>query len=84
MRSRADFPEPPQPVIALVPKMGPVGKHGVAVSAKPVGVREAAIAGCQKPFAVTPSKLPLCRADPHSAVQAVGLPVLVRGAGPVA
>ena len=64
--------------------MGPVRKHGVAVSAKPVGVRDAAIAGCQKPLAVTPRKLPMCLADSHSAVQAFRLAVLVRGAGSVA
>ena len=82
--SRADFPEPLQTVVALVPKVSPVGKHGVAVSAKPIGVQYAAIAGCQKSLAVAARKLPLCRANRHPAVQAVGLAVLVRSAGPVA
>ena len=82
--SRADFPEPTQTVVALVPKVGTVGKHGIAESAKPIGVRYAAIAGRHKPLAVTPRKLSLCRAHSHPAVQAVGLAVLVRGAGPVA
>ena len=77
--SRADFPEPPQTVVALVQKMGPVGKCGVAVLAKPVGVRDAAIDGCQKPLAVTPIKLPWCRADSHPVEQAVGLAVLFFG-----
>ena len=83
-RSHVDFPEPPQTVVAVVPNMGPVGKLGDAVLAEPVGVPDAAVAGCQKPLVVTPRKLPLCRADSHSAVQAVHSAVLVRGAGPVA
>ena len=45
--------------------------HGVAVSAKPIGVRYAASAGFQETLALTPTKLPLCRAYPHPAVQAV-------------
>ena len=83
-RSRADFPEPPQTVHALVPKAGSVWMHGVAVSAKPIGVRYAAIAGRQKELAVNPRKLQLCHATSHPAVQAVGRAVLVPGAGPVA
>ena len=83
-RSHADFPEPPQTVVALAPNVGLVRKHGVVVSAGPICVRHVAIAGCQKSLAVTPRKFPLCAADSHPAVQAVGLAVLVRGAGSVA
>ena len=83
-RSRGDFPEPPQTVVALVQNVGPFGKHSVAVSVKPIGVRYTAITGCQQPLTVTPRKLPLCRADSHPAVQVSGLAALVRGAGPVA
>ena len=62
-----------QTVAALVPKVSPVGKHGVVVvSAKPIGVRYAAIAGYQKSLAVTTTKLPLGRANSHPAVQTGG------------
>ena len=47
-------------------------------------MRHAAIAGCQETLAVTPRKLPLCRAISYPAIQAVGWAVLVRGTGPVA
>ena len=77
------FSEPSQTVVAFVPNVGSVGKHRVAVSAEPIRVRDAAIAGCLKPLALTPRELPLCNTDSRPAVQAVGLAVLVRGAGPV-
>ena len=82
--SRADFSESPQTVVALAPEVGPLEKHGVALSAKPIGVGYAAIVGCQKPLVFTPRKLLLSRAYAHPAVLAVGLEVLVRRAGPVA
>ena len=40
--------------------------------------------GCQETLAAAPQRLPLCLANSHLAVQAVGLAVLVRVAGPVA
>ena len=73
-------------VYALVLKMGPIGKHDVAVSAKPIGVRYAAIDdidGGQQPLAITRRKLPYCGTNSYPAVQAVGLAVPVQGAGPV-
>ena len=79
--SRADFPELSKAVVGLVPNVAP---HGIAVSAKPIGVRYTAIAGCPKPLALTPKKLPWGLANSHPAAHAVGLAVVVRGAGPVA
>ena len=70
--------------MAVVLKVGSVGKDRGAVAAKPICVRDAAVAGRQKTLAATPRELPLCSASSHPAVQTVGLAALVRSAGCVA
>ena len=52
----------------------------MAVSATPIIMSYAAIAGCQEPLVVTvtPRKLPLRRANSHPVVQAVGFAGLVQ------
>ena len=83
-RARADLPKLPQTVVALVPKMGSVGKHRGAVAAKPFCARNAAVFVHQESLAVVPRKFPLYSTNSHPAVQAVGLAVLIRRARPVA
>ena len=83
-RAHADLPKLPRIIVALVPKVGSVGKHRGVVAAKPICVRKAAIAGRQETLAVTPRKFPLCNTNSHPAVQTVGLAVLIRSAGAVA
>ena len=83
-RARADLPKPPQTVVALVPKVGSVGKHRGAVAANPFCGRNAAVTGRQESLAVVPRKFPLCSINSQPAVQAVGLAVLIRSARPVA
>ena len=46
-RARADLLKPPQTVVALVPKVGSVGKHRGAVAAEPFCVTNAVVAGRQ-------------------------------------
>ena len=75
------LPKPPQTVVALVPKVGSVGKHRSAVAAKPFCARNAAVTGRQVTFAITPRKFPLCSTNSHPAVQTFILAVLVRSAG---
>ena len=48
--TRADLPKLPQTVVALVPKVGSVGKHRRAVVVKPIRERNAAVAGLQVTF----------------------------------
>ena len=83
-RTRADLPKPPQLVVALVPKVGFVRMHRGAVSAKPVCLRNLAVAGRQDTLVVTPRKFSLCSTNSHPAVQTVGLAMLIRNADPVA
>ena len=82
-RTRADFSKPPQPIVALVPKVGSLGEHLVAVAAKPLRAWDTSVARRQKTFTAVPGKLMLCRTNAHPAVKAVGLAVLVRSAGPI-
>ena len=82
--ARAYLPKPPQTVVALVPKVGSVGKHRVAGEGKLFCVRNAAEAGRQETLAVTPTKFPLSSTISNPAVRTVGLAVLIRSAGPVA
>ena len=77
-RARADLPTPPQTVVALVPKVGSVGKHRGAVGAKPVCARNAAIPGARNrsPFLRKSSR---CEAPfRYLVVQTVGLAMLIR------
>ena len=83
-RVHVDLPKLPQTVVALVPKMGSVGKHRGAVAAKPFCARNAAVFVHQESLAVVPRKFPLCSTNSHLAVQTVGLAVLIRSACPVA
>ena len=82
-RARGDLPKPPQTVVALIPRVGSVGKRRGGVAAKPFFVWNAAIAGRQETLAVTLLKFPLCSSNSHQAVQTVGSTVLIRSAGPV-
>ena len=79
-RARTDLPKPPQTVVALLPKMGSVGKHRRAVAAKPFFARNTAVSMRPNSLAVVPRKFPLCSTNLHPAVHAVGLAVLVRSA----
>ena len=83
-RVRADFPKLSQTIVALVSKVGSVGKHIGDVAAKSFCARNAAIARRQETLAVTPRKFPLCSTNSHPAVQKDGLTVLIRSAGPAA
>ena len=83
-RADADLPKPPQTIVALVPKVGSVGKHRGVVAAKSFCARNAAVPGRQETLAVTARKFPLHSTNSHPAVQTVGLAVLIRSAGPVA
>ena len=83
-RARDDLPEPPQTIVALVPKVRSVGKHRGAVAAKPFCAGNASVTGRQESLAVAPRKFPLCSTNARPAVQAVGLAVLIQSAGPVA
>ena len=74
-RTRADFSKPPQPIVALVPKVGSLGEHLVAVAAKPLRAWDTSVARRQKTFTAVPGKLMLCRTNAHPAVKAVGLAV---------
>ena len=56
-RARADLPKLPQTVVALVPKVGSVGKRSDAVAAKPFCARSAAITGRQESLAAAPKAL---------------------------
>ena len=71
------FPQQPQTVVALYQNTSPVGEKGGLLSVKPIGVRCAAIAGCQETPDVSSKKLPLCGTVSHPAVQAVGLAAVV-------
>ena len=82
--TRADFPKPPQAVVALVPNVNSVGKHRGAATVKPIHAWDAAVAGRQKTLAFTPRKFPLCSANSYPVMQAVGLAVQVWSTGPVA
>ena len=53
------------------------------VATEPIGARNTSVARRLETFPVVAGELALCRPDPHSAVEAVGLAVLVRGAGPI-
>ena len=81
-RTRADFSKPPQPIVALVPKVGSPGEHRVAEAAKPIRAWDASVTGRQKAFGVFPGRFKLCRANAHPTVKSAGLAVLVRSAGP--
>ena len=83
-RARADLPKPPRTVVALVLKVGSVGKNRGAVAAKPFCARNEAVTVRQDSLAVVPTKFPLCSTNSHPAAQAVCLAVLVRSAHPVA
>ena len=83
-RVHVDLPKLPQTIVALVPKVGSVGKHRGAVAATPFGTRNTAVVRRQESLAVTPTTFPLCSVNSHPAVQTVGLAVLIRTAGPVA
>ena len=52
------------------------------VATEPIGAWNTGVARCLETFLVVAGGLEVCRSDPHSAVQAVGLAVLVRGSGP--
>ena len=82
-RTRADFSKPPQPIVALVPKVGSLGEHRVAVAAKPLRAWDARVARRQKKFTVVPGKLTLCGTNAHPTVEAVGLAVMVRSFSPI-
>ena len=58
-------------------------EYCVPEATNPTNAREARVAGRRYSFAVGPRKLTLCRTNSHSAVNAVGLAVLVWGAGPI-
>ena len=47
-RVHVDLPKLPQTIVALVPKVGSVGKHRGAIAAKPICARNAAAAGLQE------------------------------------
>ena len=53
------------------------------VATEPIGAENTDVARCQETFPVVAGELTLCRSDPHSAVEAVGSAVLVRGSGPI-
>ena len=82
-RTRADFPKPPQPIVALVPKVDSLWEHRVAVAVIPLRAWNASVARRQKTLTAVPGKLPLCRTNAYPAVKAVVLAVLVRSAGPI-
>ena len=82
-RTRAEFSKPPQPIVALVPNVGSLGEHRVAVAAEPLHAWDKSVARRQETLSVVPGELTLCRTNPHPAVKAVGLAVLVRSAGPI-
>ena len=60
-----------------------VAEHALLPAAVCIAVVPEAVAGCQKTLTVAARKLPLCGTDAHLAVYAVGLAVLIRGAGPI-
>ena len=78
-----DFSKPPQPIVALVPKVGSLGEHRIAVAAEPLRAWDTSVARRPKTLPVVPGELMLCRTNPHPAVKAVGLAVLVRSTGPI-
>ena len=57
-RARADLPKLRETVVALVPKVGSVGKHRSAVAAKPFCARYAVVSAHQESLAVFPRKFP--------------------------
>ena len=76
-RVHVDLPKLPQTIVALVPKVGSVGNHHGVVAAKPFCARNAAVTGRHESLADAPRKSPLSSTNSHSAVQAVGLTVLI-------
>ena len=83
-RDRADLPKSPQTVVALVPKLGSVGKHRGAVVAKPFCERNTAVAGRQETLAGTPRKFPLFTTNSYPAIRTVGLAVMIQSSCPMA
>ena len=65
-----------------MPNVGSLRKHGVVVEAEPMGAGNTSVARGQGTFPVFNGELALCRPDPHSALEAVALAVLIRGSGP--
>ena len=82
-RTRAEFSKPPQPIVALVLKVGALGEHRVAVAAKLIRTWDASVARRQKTLTAITGKLTLCGTNAHPAVKAVGLAVLVGSASPI-
>ena len=50
---------------------------------EPIDARNTGVARREETFPVVAGELALCFLDPHSAVEAVGLAVMVRGSGPI-
>ena len=53
------------------------------VATEPIGAGNTGVIRCYETFPVVAGELTLCRPDPHSAVQTVGLALLVRDCGPI-
>ena len=87
-RTRAEFSKPPQPIVALVPNVGSLGGHRIAVAAEQLRAWDTGVARRQKTLPVVPGKLTLCRTNPHPAVKVVGCAkgstIKNRPAGPTA
>ena len=81
--ARADFFKPPLPIVSLVLKVGSLRKHRVVVATEPIGTGNTSVARRWEAFPVVAGELALCRPDPHSAVEAVVLAVLVGSTGPI-
>ena len=53
------------------------------VATEPIGAGNTGVARRWETFHVVAAELPLCRPDPYSVVEAVGLVVLVKGSGQI-
>ena len=74
---------PPLPIVALVLTVGFLKEYSAAESANTLRARDASVTGHRTTFAFVPRKLTVSRTIAHSAVKAVDLAELVRGAGPI-
>ena len=71
-RNRTNFSTPPQPIVTLVPNVGSLGEHRVAVAAEPLRAWGSNVAWRQKTLLVVPGELTVRRTNPHPAVKVVG------------
>ena len=74
---------PPHPSVTAVPKVASPGEHRIVVATEPLHAWDTSVARRFKTLSAVPGELTLCRPNPHPALEAVGLAVLVRSASPL-